>query len=64
MNKTIKVQQKDKVVIIKAEDVGIERYDGRYFVLDSDCLYGFFYPLDRTFSKGEILDKYGIIVKI
>ena len=61
-NKTLPVFQDDDVTIFKCEDLWYENHKGKYFVLEKSNGYGFFQPCVKAFTKGEIVDKFGILI--
>ena len=58
------VYKSESIIILKAEDLLYEKYKDKYFVFDTDCGYGFFHDIKAPMSKGEIFDKYNIVIKI
>ena len=60
MYKSIEVIETESLTIVKCEDWGYEQHKGKYFVFDRNCGYGYF--KHSTMKKGEILDKYNLVV--
>lgn len=57
------VYKNERLMIIRTDHLFYPNYDKRYFILEKSEGYGFFIEIIRTYTKGEILDKYGIVIK-
>lgn len=68
MLKRIQVFQNDEITVFKTEDLWYgktrsESYAGKFFVLENTGGgYGFFVPIISAMTRGEVLDKYGILM--
>lgn len=62
-SKKINVVKDDKLLFIKCNDLFEygNHLDEKWFVLNRDCGYGYFRQ-EGPFTKGEIIDKYGILL--
>ena len=61
-NKTIPIYQDDDVTIFKCEDLWRDDYKGKFFVLVKSKGYGYFKHMVKAYTKGEILDDFGILI--
>lgn len=48
------------LIIIKCSDLWYPNYPDEYFVIEKSDGYGYFQNMPRTYSRGEILDEFGI----
>lgn len=57
------VFKNDFIMVFKCEDLFYPEYAGNFFVLEKSDGYGYFYPMIKRFTKGELLDKFDITIK-
>jgi hypothetical protein len=62
-SKKINVVKDDKLLFIKCNDLFDygKHVEDKWFVINRDCGYGFFRN-DGAMTKGEIIDKYGVLL--
>lgn len=54
------IYQDDKKMVFKCEDLFYPEYKGKFFVLQKTEGYGYFHPIIKAYTRGELLDAFNI----
>lgn len=57
------VYRDDDKIIFRTEDLFYPNYPGKFFVLRKSEGYGYFQSFNRKYTRGEILDEFGITIE-